>query len=259
MQRTHPLRHPLIFYLAHTASFYVQKLKLAGVLANDLSDLDRPMERGVSPDDPDELTESQNWPSLDEVRKYRKVVHEYVLDTIDSLSLNGKVTHGSATWAILMGIEHENIHLHTSMPLIRLLPDNLKRVPAQWPQYGSLEGPGEHSSIKELDSVHCNGGEVEFGKNPDTINHFRWDNELGVRNASISPFQVAPHPVTNADFLEFIRDGGYERAELWTTHQSSTFRNKITRNHPNSWMQTEPGEYLYRGVSGHMKCLGVGQ
>jgi hypothetical protein len=41
----------------------------------------------------------------------------------------------SPFWSVLMGFEHERIHLETSSVLFRELPHTLLRKPEQWPHY----------------------------------------------------------------------------------------------------------------------------
>ena len=52
-----------------------------------------------------------------------------------------------------------------------------------------------------------------------TVGHdgdgFGYDNEGPAHTVWLEPFQIAERAVTNADWLEFIADGGYDRAELW--------------------------------------------
>jgi ergothioneine biosynthesis protein EgtB len=44
---------------------------------------------------------------------------------------------------------------------------------------------------------------------------FCFDNELPRHLAYVNAFQLASRPVTNAEYLAFMDDGGYERPELW--------------------------------------------
>ena len=44
-----------------------------------------------------------------------------------------------------------------------------------------------------------------------------YDNERPRHAVDVAPFSIDVFPVTNGDFLEFIRDGGYARSELWPT------------------------------------------
>ena len=44
---------------------------------------------------------------------------------------------------------------------------------------------------------------------------FAYDNEGPRHRALVSAFSLASRPVTNGEYLQFIEDGGYARAELW--------------------------------------------
>jgi|GEM_PF-4820190 len=50
---------------------------------------------------------------------YRAKVRSAMLELIDTLPLNLPINWEGAWWAIIMGIEHERIHLETSSVLIR--------------------------------------------------------------------------------------------------------------------------------------------
>lgn len=247
--RVHPFRLPLVFYLAHTASFYVQKLKLVGLVDGDgVSELDDRMERGVSPEDPDDLADLTDWPDLDAVWSYRKRVRDTVLKALERVPLPATVEPRSPLRAVLMGIEHENIHLHTSLPLIRLLPPHLKQVPQGWPAMADTHGGNPAARPFGEECAHCQGGYVRFGDGERAAGRFRWDNECGRREADVAPFTVAPHPVTNGQFLEFVRDGGYQRSEWWTTHGARLFLDRVSKGHPHSWVPAGSGAYRYRGI-----------
>ena len=45
---------------------------------------------------------------------------------------------------------------------------------------------------------------------------FHFDNEKWAHPVNVAPFSIARAPVTNAEFLEFVREGGYERREWWS-------------------------------------------
>jgi len=45
---------------------------------------------------------------------------------------------------------------------------------------------------------------------------FHFDNEKWAHRVELKPFRIARVPVTNAKFLEFVRDGGYRRRDLWS-------------------------------------------
>jgi ergothioneine biosynthesis protein EgtB len=60
---------------------------------------------------------------------------------------------------------------------------------------------------------------VEFGERLTEIGHeppgFSFDNETPRHRAFVPAFALATRPVSNAEYLAFIDDGGYTRSELW--------------------------------------------
>src|SRR5262249_54019729 len=45
---------------------------------------------------------------------------------------------------------------------------------------------------------------------------FHFDNEKWAHPVELAPFRIAKAPVTNWEFLEFVREGGYRRREWWS-------------------------------------------
>lgn len=56
------------------------------------------------------------------------------------------------------------------------------------------------------------GGLVEIGH---AGGGFAYDNEGPRHRVHLEPFEIADRPVTCGEWLEFLDDGGYQRAELW--------------------------------------------
>ena len=102
-----PLRQPLVFYLGHTAAFYINKLRLAGRLERGVDQrLDELFARGVDPASSDELDPSLAWPSVEATWAYRRAVRERVRVCLNNLAWEGPITDECPEWALLMGIEH---------------------------------------------------------------------------------------------------------------------------------------------------------
>jgi iron(II)-dependent oxidoreductase len=62
--------------------------------------------------------------------------------------------------------------------------------------------------------VEMPGGEFLLGAARNSGFHF--DNEKWAHRVELKPFRMARAPVTNSQFLEFVRDGGYRRRDLWS-------------------------------------------
>jgi hypothetical protein len=117
-QRPNSLRHPLIFYYGHTAVFFINKLNIAQLRKERVDpELEDILAIGVdemSWDDPDPAHYA--WPGVAEVKAYRDKVRDIVDKFIRGCDLELPITDKDPLWIILMGIEHERIHLETSTP-----------------------------------------------------------------------------------------------------------------------------------------------
>lgn len=83
------LRHPLIFYFGHTATFFINKMLLSRLVE---SRIDERMESifavGVDEMSWDDLDDTHyQWPTVQEVRDYRAKVRATVLNVIDNSPL----------------------------------------------------------------------------------------------------------------------------------------------------------------------------
>ena len=130
--RAEPLRHPLIFYLGHTAVFYINKLIVAKIIEERINPhFESMFAIGVDEMSWDDLSaENYDWPTVAEVKAYRDQVRQRVNDVIETLPLTLPIDWDNPFWAIMMGIEHQRIHLETSSVIIRRMPiDQVQQLP----------------------------------------------------------------------------------------------------------------------------------
>ena len=106
--RGDPLRHIILFYLGHTAVFFINKLFLAKIIDCRVNPaFESIFAIGVDEMSWDDLNERHyNWPLVSDVRKYRDTVKELILDVIDRIPLVLPIDWESPFWIIMMGIEH---------------------------------------------------------------------------------------------------------------------------------------------------------
>lgn len=62
--------------------------------------------------------------------------------------------------------------------------------------------------------VDIPGGTVTIGADP--ADGFAYDNERPCHRVEVKPFRLAREPASNAQWLDFINQGGYCRRELWS-------------------------------------------
>ncbi len=140
-------------------------------------------------------------PSLEEVQAYRGHVDENMLRLLENgagaeltakveLGLNHEQQHQEL---ILTDVKHSLwMHPLRSTYLPRPAEMDAEAAPLRWFDYdGGLHWVG-----------HAGDG-------------FAFDNEGPRHREFLRPFRLASRLVTNAEYLEFIRDGGYSRPELW--------------------------------------------
>ncbi|MBE0637870.1 MAG: 5-histidylcysteine sulfoxide synthase [Bacteroidales bacterium] len=238
--RADPLRHPLIFYLGHTAAFYINKLIPAKLIEYRVNpEFESIFAVGVDEMSWDDLNEANyNWPAVQEVRNYRNKVRQVMDQLIKTMPLEMPINWESPWWIIMMGIEHERIHLETSSVLIRQLP--VDQV-VKHPFWRICEKWGD---APENELIEVPGGLVNPGKNRD---HplYGWDNEYGKITGEIMPLKASKYLVSNQEFLEFVKENGYEKQEFWTK-EGWAWRNYRKSNHPIFWINDENGNWKFR-------------
>lgn len=241
-QKADSLRHPIIFYYGHTATFFINKFKLAKMIDERLDPkLESIFAVGVDEMSWDDLNEKHyEWPTLEETQSYRDKVYDVVTQIIETLPLELTITEKSPWWVIMMGIEHENIHLETSSVLIRQLSFEFLRENEIWQESES------YGDTPKNELLHVSAGTVILGKNKDA-KLFGWDNEYGDHTAHIPAFRAAKYLTSNAEFLEFMEEGGYANDAFWCT-EGKAWRDYSNVSSPLFWIKKEEG-YLLRTVS----------
>ncbi|MGB5259407.1 MAG: SUMF1/EgtB/PvdO family nonheme iron enzyme [Gammaproteobacteria bacterium] len=69
-----------------------------------------------------------------------------------------------------------------------------------------------------------------------------YDNELPPQQVTLGPFRIATRPVSNSAYLAFIEDGGYRRAELWSSF-GWNWRELHDHEHPDHWRRDLAGNW----------------
>ncbi|HMH17350.1 MAG TPA: selenoneine synthase SenA [Burkholderiales bacterium] len=100
--------------------------------------------------------------------------------------------------------------------------------------------PGETEKGAVEGNAELPGGEFLLGAARNSGFHF--DNEKWAHRIELKPFRIARAPVTNAQFLEFVREGGYGRRDLWSP-EGWTW--KARAQAPRYWIERE-GEWWER-------------
>lgn len=239
-QQPNKLRHPLIFYYGHTATFFINKLVLANILENRLNkDFESIFAIGVDEMSWDDLNSSNyKWPTFEEIKEYRSKVKEIVLDLIENMQFSLPINWDCAMWIILMGIEHENIHIETSSVLLREL-DIKYLIEDEIFEY-SNEASNEYPKNELLD---VKGADVILQKDRNNPIFYGWDNEFSNHKAFIKDFQASKYLVSNGEFLEFVKEGGYNNPEFFST-EGKNWLSYTNAKYPTFWIKKDEKYFL---------------
>lgn len=138
-------------------------------------------------------------PTLEEVHAYRSHVESAMLSYLDDANEN-------ALNLLEIGLQHEQQHQELIITDVKhgLWSGPLRPEP--------IANSHSDSSASPLEWIDFEGGIHSVGHDGDG---FAFDNESPRHDVLLRPYRLASRPVTNAEYLEFMQDGGYRRPELW--------------------------------------------
>jgi len=214
-----PERHRIVFYIGHLEAFDWNLLRPA---ASNLppfdADLDRLFAFGIDPVDGGLPTDQpSDWPSLDQVRLYSARTRE----AVDAILDEGGVSEVLLNTAI----EHRLMHAETLAYMLHQLPLE-KKIPQ--PQ---VDVPERGQTVPEV--VEIPEGSVTLGLSRNDAT-FGWDNEYDAHTVNVPAFPIDRYKVTNGQYLEFVRAGGYQDRSLWTD-EDWNWKTAHNISHPVFW------------------------
>jgi ergothioneine biosynthesis protein EgtB len=202
-----PEASPTKWHLAHTSWFFEAMVLQAHDPAYRCFDeryarLFNSYYEALGPRHQRELRGLLTRPGHHEVLRYRRHIDRAVASLIGAGAAGGQ-----AASLVELGMNHEQQHQELMLTDIKhafymnpLKPAYRRSEPAALRQPTPLGWHSHRGGVQQVG--HAGPG-------------FAFDNE-GPRHAVLlSPFQLASRAVSCGDFLDFVLDGGYQRAELW--------------------------------------------
>jgi ergothioneine biosynthesis protein EgtB len=201
---------PTKWHLAHTSWFFETFIlgpfdPAHRVFDPDFAYLFNSYYEAVGPRHPRPHRGLLSRPTVDAVGAYRDHVTAAMLRLIEEA--------GEAVWReivplIELGLHHEQQH----QELILMDIKHVFSVNPLLPAYQAPRPYGIPSAPPAASWVEFAGGLEEIGHDGQG---FAFDNEGPRHKIWLEPYRLATLPVSCGEYLEFIADGGYRRAEFW--------------------------------------------
>jgi ergothioneine biosynthesis protein EgtB len=169
-------------------------------------------------------------PSLEEVRAYRA----HVDASMRQLLAGGMDELTSSL--VELGLHHEQQHQELLLMDIKHLFSCNPLQPAYRPRRQETVNRARPLAWREFA-----GGVVEIGHEGAG---FAFDNESPRHHVYLEPYALADRPVTCGEWLEFIADGGYARAEFWLSEGWNTVMTERWQA-PLYWSKGEEGWEIF--------------
>ena len=242
-------RHRLIFYLGHLEAFDRNLLNGVLGLVSEDSQFDKLFAFGIDPVGGGLPTDQpEDWPSISEVERYSRNVRQRLDERLHNPSVIRASDVSLSDGTLLhVAIEHRLMHAETLAYLLHgLALDRKRQQPGPEPDLRSAPYPKQ---------VTIPTGIATLGKSRSTRS-FGWDNEFGVQKVLVPSFSIDVFPITNAEYLKFVQDGGYQDGKHWRQQDWDWWRQENIE-HPHFWLRRSdtPAQdpstvWEYRGMFG---------
>lgn len=147
-------------------------------------------------------------PTVEQTLKYRSIIDSAITSF---LSEKGNQLSEQMQYDIILGIQHEMQHQEL---MVYDFQHYFQRFSDPEDNYKPLIMKQQlQVTEKPTGMVEIPGGIYELGFNGEGF--FCYDNELPEHKVYLNPFKIDVAPVTNGDFMRFIKAGGYQDYKYW--------------------------------------------
>jgi iron(II)-dependent oxidoreductase len=202
LRQHNPLMSPILWDLGHIAHF--EELWLT-------QNLDGPIEFSEMPglynpfEHPRSTRAGLPLPALAQMLDTLEQIREKVLNRLERTDFDETNPLLAGGYVYNMVLQHEYQHNETILQTLQLKLGEPYHPPRR------TESPDARVTAGGM--VGVAGGEYTIG----TIDRSAaYDNERPLHTVAINGFKIDRNPVTNGDYLEFMKDGGYSSLDLWS-------------------------------------------
>lgn len=239
-----PERHRIVFYIGHLEAFDWNLIAGHSLgLGPCHQEFDRLFAFGIDPVGGGLPTDQPaDWPRLTEVAAYNRRVREE-LDRLLGSNSPAPWSHWKYPREVVLNvaIEHRLMHAETLAYMLHQLPTERKLPP---PEYQAL-APSRISPPPRPGMLKIPAGMATLGISPQGES-FGWDNEFKAQSIDVPAFSIDVCKVSNGEFLNFVRAGGYQHPRFWSD-AGWTWIKEQNISHPRFWFESQ-GEWFYQGM-----------
>ena len=184
-------------------------------------------------------------PPVAEVLAYRAHVDEHM-----QLLLDQRAGDEQVRTLTTLGLNHEQQHQELMLTDLKHLLSCNPLLPAYRPSPSPSLAPLSYETANDtaVRFVSFEGGIREIGRSlASDASDFCFDNETPEHRTLVEPYALADRLVTNREYLEFVREGGYRRADFWLSDGWSTV-NAESWSRPFYWSESLDAEFTLAGM-----------
>lgn len=137
-------------------------------------------------------------PSVEEVYTYRAYVDQHMESLMEIKAVEELIT---------LALNHEQQHQELLITDLKFTFSGNPLFPVYRDDYSIISSENtSHDKVSIAEGIHKIGYEGDG---------FHYDNEKGVHKVFLHGYSIDNFLVTNEDFMQFMKDGGYQKASLW--------------------------------------------
>lgn len=178
-------------------------------------------------------------PTVAEVLQYRTHVDEHMQELLGALERYTPEQNDRIGELVTLGLNHEQQHQELMFTDLKHLLSCNPLLPAY-----RAAVPAGTSKVDALRFLSFDGGVREIGASG---KHFCFDNETPRHRILVETYALADRLITNAEYLEFVREGGYRRADFWLSDGWSTVTGEGW-SRPLYWAESLDAEFTLSGL-----------
>jgi iron(II)-dependent oxidoreductase len=218
-----PSVNPPLWELGHV-SWFAEWYVLRGAQSSDPVAADRTsmLTKGDDWFDPNTVSHRARWtlglPGSGALKTYCNEVLDRVLDKLTRMRHDP-----DALYPYRLALAHEDMRGEALSNMLQTLGVSAP------PRLASAAIPSWSQG-----EIRFSGGTLQLGAGADT--EFVFDNEKWAHPVYIAPFSMDSTLVSNAQYAEFIKDGGYQDPQFWTA-AGRAWLMRQERSAPGDWMR----------------------